>query len=88
MGQCLPQLPPSKVAFVDASVTDFFSRTQVLLASLLPVSTQISSKNGTDKLAALLSYGVPLSDKQFKPTLELAKPSSRFGLLLVGGTAA
>ena len=59
----------------------------MLLASLLPVSSATTSRNGTDKLGSLLLYGIPLSDKQFKPALELAQPSSRFGLLLVGGTA-
>jgi len=86
----IAQLRPEDIESLDHSIAEYFSRTQVLLATLLPlpsVSAVVPSpKDGHDKLTALLSHGIPASDTQFQNALELAKPSSRFGLLLVGGT--
>ncbi|KAJ7225342.1 Vps51/Vps67 domain-containing protein [Mycena pura] len=72
----------------DASA-DYLARTQTLLATLLPLQSPMraSESSSTDKLVPLLSFGSPAVDQQFQPAVELAKPSSRFGLLLVGTTA-
>jgi hypothetical protein len=74
----------------DSRITEYFSRTQVLLAPLTPlasVSAAVpSTKDGHEKLTTLLSHGIPSSETPFLPVLELVKPSSRFGLLLVGNT--
>ena len=65
---------------------------QLLLAPLLdkpqssPHSLQeTNSSNATVASNALLSLGVPSQEQGFVPALELAKPTQRFGLLLVGG---
>ncbi|KAJ7040430.1 Vps51/Vps67 domain-containing protein [Mycena alexandri] len=70
---------------------DYLARTQTLFAALLPVQSPMrpldSSHATTDKFAPLLAFGSPALDQQFQPAVELAKPSSRFGLLLVGTSA-
>ncbi|KZP25394.1 hypothetical protein FIBSPDRAFT_1041536 [Athelia psychrophila] len=74
-----------------SSVREFFSRSQLLLAPLLPLSDAASSPSGKEqreKFSTLLAFGIPAAEVQFQPALELAKPSSRFGLLLVGNNKA
>ncbi|KAJ7170058.1 Vps51/Vps67 domain-containing protein [Mycena filopes] len=69
---------------------DYLARTQTLFAALLPLQSPmrtLDSGHGTDKFAPLLTFGSPALDQQFQPAVELAKPSSRFGLLLVGTSA-
>jgi len=56
-------------------------RTQTLFAPLLP-HTSLFSSGG--KSSVLLPFGTPSLEIQFQAPVELAKPSSRFGLLLVG----
>ncbi|KAG5647782.1 hypothetical protein DXG03_008505 [Asterophora parasitica] len=64
------------------SASESLARTQTLFATLLP---QISpTSDSTEKFLALLPFGIPQLDQQFQPALELAKPTSRFGLLLAG----
>ncbi|KII94092.1 hypothetical protein PLICRDRAFT_415757 [Plicaturopsis crispa FD-325 SS-3] len=72
---------------------EHIARVQTLLATLLPPfpSTPVAtpSVGKEDKFAALLPYSVPRVDQQqTHPVMELAKPSARFGLLLVGGSTA
>lgn len=72
---------------------EHIARVQTLLATLLPPfpSTPVAtpSVGKEDKFAALLPYSVPHVDQQqTHPVMELAKPSARFGLLLVGGSTA
>lgn len=74
-----------------SSVREFFSRSQLLLAPLLPLSDAALSPSGKEqreKFSTLLAFGIPAAEVQFQPALELAKPSSRFGLLLVGNNKA
>ncbi|KAJ7161400.1 hypothetical protein C8R43DRAFT_1063548 [Mycena crocata] len=68
--------------------TDYLARTQNLFAALLPVQSPMRALDSSaDKFAPLLPFGSPAMDQQFQPAVELAKPSSRFGLLLVGASA-
>ncbi|KAJ7207386.1 hypothetical protein B0H12DRAFT_1195590 [Mycena haematopus] len=65
--------------------TDYLARTQTLFSALLaPQSSMRAPDNAADKFAPLLLWGSPALDQQFQPAVELAKASSRFGLLLVG----
>ncbi|KAG6901470.1 hypothetical protein C0995_011490 [Termitomyces sp. Mi166 len=67
------------------SAADALSRTQTLFATLLP-QLSIPQPDSTDKFSAFLRFGAPLPQEgQFQPAVEVAKPRSRFGLLLVGG---
>jgi conserved oligomeric Golgi complex subunit 1 len=68
------------------SAVEFVARTQILFAALLPpppIDTGPVTQAG-EKLTVLLPYGIPLVDQQFQPAIQVAKPTSRFGLLLVG----
>ncbi|KAJ6604838.1 hypothetical protein DFH09DRAFT_898123 [Mycena vulgaris] len=68
--------------------TDYLARTQTLFAALLPLPSPMrTADTSADKFASLLLFGSPALDQQFQPVVELAKPSSRFGLLLVGPSA-
>ncbi|OBZ79452.1 hypothetical protein A0H81_01207 [Grifola frondosa] len=73
---------------LDNPTQQYLSRTQVLLAPLLPppaMPTPTSPVKGKpEKPASLLYHGVPVVDQQFESAVELVKPSPRFGLLLVG----
>lgn len=63
---------------------EYLIRTQMLLSALLPPSSSVqSTKEGADKMSALLSYGVPGVDTTFLSAVELVKVSTRFPLLLV-----
>ncbi|KAJ7361559.1 Vps51/Vps67 domain-containing protein [Mycena albidolilacea] len=66
---------------------DYLARTQTLFAALLPPQSPTRPLNSADKFAPLLPWGSPALDQQFQPAVELAKASSRFGLLLVGTSA-
>lgn len=69
------------------NATEALTRMQTLLATLLPPpSSPALLSDAPDKFAALLPYGIPVLGKQFQSAIDLAKPTSRFGLLLVGGT--
>ncbi|KAF7979430.1 hypothetical protein HWV62_42568 [Athelia sp. TMB] len=92
MGPLQKQSSPNEITAMKDAVKDFFSRSQLLLAPLLPPPQLTSSnwppKDQTEKFGALLAFGVPAIEVQFHTALELAKPSSRFGLLLVGNSKA
>ena len=73
-------------AKLQESASEYLLRTQVLLATLLPTPTPGPIPESGDKFVTLLPFGAFLGDQQFSSsTLDLAKPSARFGLLLVGG---
>ncbi|KAJ6520000.1 Vps51/Vps67 domain-containing protein [Mycena sanguinolenta] len=64
---------------------DYLARTQTLFAALLAPQSPLRALDSTaDKFAPLLPCGAPALDQPFQPAVELAKASSRFGLLLVG----
>ncbi|KAI0361425.1 hypothetical protein OH77DRAFT_1492477 [Trametes cingulata] len=74
---------------IAASAHKYLTKTQVLLASLLPsrsLSPQKSSKE-VEKPSSLLLFGTPAVEQGFEPALRLVKTPPRFGLLLVGGAA-
>ncbi|KAH9898216.1 hypothetical protein C8Q73DRAFT_788419 [Cubamyces lactineus] len=79
-----PQMP-SQSDF-DASAQEYLTKTQVLLAALLP-SHPIHTTAKGDKPSSLLFLGFPAAEQGFEPALQLVKPPPRFGLLLVGGAA-
>lgn len=64
--------------------SDYLARTQTLFTPLLPMFSK-TPPTGNDKYGALLSFGQPQGDQQFTSTLQIARPSPRFGLLPVGG---
>ncbi|KAG5650993.1 hypothetical protein H0H81_010293 [Sphagnurus paluster] len=78
---------PSELTLDDLhrSASESLARTQTLLAILLPFRSSIPLSESADKFSALLPFGIPPVEHEFHPALELAKPTSRFGLLLVGG---
>ena len=59
---------------------------QVMLSTLLPdpLANGQAPSDAADKMTALLPLGVPVVDKDFQPAFHIAKPSSRFSLVLVG----
>ncbi|KAH0838019.1 hypothetical protein J3R83DRAFT_6259 [Lanmaoa asiatica] len=70
----------------DGSASECLSRTQMLISALLPhvlEAAEVTRKENGDKMAGVLTYGVPMVDSQFVPAVELAPPSSRFPLLLI-----
>lgn len=67
---------------VDKAALESIIRMQNLLGTLLPHPAIPSDDAGKSSL--LLPYGsLPHSDLQFQPAIEVAKPTPRFGLLLV-----
>ncbi|KAJ7293153.1 hypothetical protein C8J57DRAFT_1161634 [Mycena rebaudengoi] len=75
----------------DGAAVDYLARTQTLFAPLLPWQSPMRAaalNDGADKFAPLLPFGSPALDQPFQPAVELAKASSRFGLLLVGNTSS
>lgn len=73
---------------LQGSAADYLARTQILFAPLLPqlAPQSESSPPASDKFGSLLPYGTPAVEQQFQPAIELAKPSPRFGLLLVNSS--
>ncbi|KAL4241838.1 Conserved oligomeric Golgi complex subunit 1 [Abortiporus biennis] len=71
------------------AILECLSRTQVLLASLLPSLPSSSiPKTKTERPSSLLHFGSPSIGSQFEPVVDMVKPSPRFGLLLVGSSGA
>jgi len=73
---------------IDLSIAEHLSRMQILLAPIFPphaISGPSREANGKmEKTTSLLRYGAPVLEQQFQPAIDLVKPSSRFGLLLIG----
>ncbi|KIK70711.1 hypothetical protein GYMLUDRAFT_65924 [Collybiopsis luxurians FD-317 M1] len=59
---------------------DCLARTQTILAPVLPYTAKSAS---SDRSTALLPLGVPSSEQEYRTAVEVARPSSRFALLLV-----
>ncbi|KAK7064081.1 hypothetical protein R3P38DRAFT_2492769 [Favolaschia claudopus] len=84
----LQQRNPSLASGWNDGAAEYLARTQTLFAALLPPPSPMRIPSGhVDKFAPLLPWGSPALDQQFQSAVELAKPSSRFGLLLVGQSA-
>lgn len=49
-------------------------------------NTEIATTTPKMNATALLPFGPPKADQDFQPAIETVKPSTRFGLLLVGST--
>ncbi|KAI0652031.1 hypothetical protein C8Q79DRAFT_73511 [Trametes meyenii] len=82
----LADAPPE--SDINASTEEYLSKTQVLLAPLLPTHGPAMSKvNKGDKRSALLLFGPSTTEHGFESALQLVKTPPRFGLLLVGGAA-
>ncbi|PIL31763.1 hypothetical protein GSI_06467 [Ganoderma sinense ZZ0214-1] len=82
-------VPQSDIA---ASAQEYLSRTQILLAGLLPSHASRNTEppepaKKTEKSSALLLYGTPAAEARFEPALELVKPPPRLGLLHVPGVS-
>jgi conserved oligomeric Golgi complex subunit 1 len=76
------------VAEEDAHLSSYLAGTQTLLAFLFPsVRKETASTGKVDKAVALLPHGIPTAAQELQPTMDVVKPSPRFGLLLVGSTA-
>ncbi|KAI0719966.1 hypothetical protein C8T65DRAFT_634464 [Cerioporus squamosus] len=79
---------PSQSDLINAA-RDYLSRTQILLAGLMPSrhlpSSHPALPTKSEKPSSLLLYGTPSVEQRFEPAVELVKPPPRFGLLLVGG---
>ncbi|EIM92224.1 uncharacterized protein STEHIDRAFT_89072 [Stereum hirsutum FP-91666 SS1] len=77
---------------INVALSNHISRTQLLLAPLLPPRpppTHPGKAGGKESAtSALLPFGVPAGEQQVQPAMELVKPAPRFGLLLVGSTAS
>jgi conserved oligomeric Golgi complex subunit 1 len=67
-------------------LSSYLAGTQTLLASLFPrVKHEVSAIVKGDKKSALLRHGIPTAAQDIQPSIDIVKPSPRFGLLLVGG---
>jgi hypothetical protein len=74
--------PSDKLNEVVSLASDHLVRSQTLLSILLPTPTNPNFD------APLLQFGIPAAGQNYTSTADLAKPSSRFGMLLVGKTEA
>ncbi|KAJ3555319.1 hypothetical protein NM688_g2642 [Phlebia brevispora] len=75
---------PERSSTTSSNITDMaehLSRMQHLLGVLLPSS---SSHVSQEKSSSLLQFGSPSSENQYQPTLQLVKPSARFGRTVSG----
>ncbi|KAF8807829.1 hypothetical protein BYT27DRAFT_7189922 [Phlegmacium glaucopus] len=65
---------------IESCASEYLARTQTLFSGLLP------SLSETAPESQLLQFGVPSTRQNYHSVLDLAKPSPRFGMLLVGNT--
>jgi hypothetical protein len=72
--------PPDKVNEVTLLASDHLARSQTLLSILLPAPT-IPNLD-----IPLLQFGIPAAGQNYTSPAGFAKPSPRFGMLLVGRT--
>ncbi|KAJ3984576.1 hypothetical protein F5890DRAFT_1411350 [Lentinula detonsa] len=82
----LPSIP-SDAAIAEMSA-DHLARTQTIMAAILPYPLATWTSSSSRTLASLekqstLPLGVPSSNTEYRPAIEVAKPSSRFALLLI-----
>lgn len=78
-----PKAAKALVVNTESAVTQALPRFQILLFHFLTRSGEGTTAPGA---SSLLSRGIPLAESTPAPTLVLAKPSPRFGLLLVPGS--
>jgi hypothetical protein len=81
---------------IEHSIQRYLARSQSLLAPLLQPSLPVlenghleaamPSKTKT-KSSSLLLLGQPEAEHDYRPAMETAKPSARFGMLPVGSTS-
>ncbi|KAF8632950.1 hypothetical protein AX15_001554 [Amanita polypyramis BW_CC] len=69
---------------IEKAAVNVLARCQNLLAPLL--SYDIPDRPPDDKQGFLLPIGIPVSDTRYQSATSIAKPGSRFGLLLVEGS--
>ncbi|KAH9858012.1 hypothetical protein C2E23DRAFT_864999 [Lenzites betulinus] len=74
---------------IHTSTQDYLTKTQILLAPLLPSHSSSTSQptKKADKSSSLLLFGPPAAEQGFESALALVKTPPRFGLLLVGAAA-
>ena len=72
--------PPDKLNEIVSLASDHLVRSQTLLSTLLPTPTVPNFD------VPLLQFGISAAGQNYTSTADLAKPSSRFGMLLVGKT--
>lgn len=82
--QYLDTAPSEQI--LDEGVSSYLLRAQNLLATFLQPPLAFIPYADGEKFGGLLPQGVPSTDKQFQPAFTIATPSTRFGLLLVGGS--
>ncbi|TFK30900.1 hypothetical protein FA15DRAFT_662966 [Coprinopsis marcescibilis] len=78
------------LAEAEGIASEHLSRTQTLLSTLLPCFSQIQvsiSGTGPSAQGQFLLFTAPSSKQEYQSALEVAKPSPRFGLLLVSSAA-
>jgi conserved oligomeric Golgi complex subunit 1 len=70
----------------DNDAAEYLARTQVLFSTLLPnpLGDRETSSEVNEKPTILLPLGIPVVEKDYHPAFRIAKPLSRFGLVLVG----
>jgi hypothetical protein len=68
------------------NASGFLARMQVMFSTLLPnsIANGEAPPDAGEKTTALLPLGVPAIEKAFQPAFRIAKPSSRFSLVLIG----
>ncbi|KAF5312388.1 hypothetical protein D9619_002857 [Psilocybe cf. subviscida] len=72
----------SKLADSESSASDYLARAQTLFAVLLPEPLEPAFH------APLLRFGTPAGSQTHHAAIQLAKPTPRFGMLLVGNVEA
>jgi hypothetical protein len=72
----------AKLDVITTSASEHLLRSQTFLSVLLPAS-KIPNLD-----VPLLPFGIPVAGQSYNPATDLAKPSPRFGMLLVGQTNA
>ncbi|EAU92794.2 hypothetical protein CC1G_01839 [Coprinopsis cinerea okayama7 len=72
----------------DKVAAEHLARTQTLLSLLLPSASRLQASTAGAAAGQFLLFDSPSSKQEYQPALEVAKPSPRFGLLLVGSAGA
>ncbi|KAL5637030.1 hypothetical protein ACGC1H_000864 [Rhizoctonia solani] len=71
---------------VNATLRDQLARSQLLLSTLIDIRTSSTQSKQPRGQNTLLPLGVPLTEADFRPALDLVKPCTRFGMLPVPTT--
>ncbi|KDN48156.1 hypothetical protein RSAG8_03172, partial [Rhizoctonia solani AG-8 WAC10335] len=73
---------------VNATLRDQLARSQLLLSTLIGIQTPSAQSKQPRAQNTLLPLGVPPTETDFRPALDLVKPCTRFGMLPVPNTQA